>query len=249
MTDSIDPMAMARFLVLPGASRLLEAFASIPPGALRDSVIHHAEVIASQYTGGAVAPIQRGQDQHLRAPPRAPAQITASRTGREPPTESPAAQAVKMRMEGVPPGEIAAHLGIPLKHVYDATFLARKAGMKFPKRELKGVADKKRWITDLDQLTPQGRYRVEQAALLRGIDPQAYLDRRDLTLKMAMEGASWETILKATGEADAKVCSAWLSVARAAGFNVPYVAFVRSETVPPGPTVELASQPEAVGSP
>ena len=52
MNDTaLDMMELARFAVLPGANRLIQAFASIPPGPMRDAVIHLAETTAQTYSG------------------------------------------------------------------------------------------------------------------------------------------------------------------------------------------------------
>jgi len=42
----IDPVRLAQFMLLPGASELVEAFASLPPGEVRESVVSHAQVLA-----------------------------------------------------------------------------------------------------------------------------------------------------------------------------------------------------------
>src|SRR5687768_16662537 len=86
--DLLDPISFARFLLLPGAGRLLAAFGDIPPGPLRDSVITHAEVIASTYTGA--PPKHRMPDPikglaraaNVALPPAAPETVT----GRAPPS-------------------------------------------------------------------------------------------------------------------------------------------------------------------
>ena len=43
---TIDPLRLAQFMVLPGAAELVEAFSAIRPGPLRDSIVHHARMIA-----------------------------------------------------------------------------------------------------------------------------------------------------------------------------------------------------------
>jgi hypothetical protein len=42
----IDPVRLAQFMLLPGASELVEAFASLPPGEVRDSAVAHVQVLA-----------------------------------------------------------------------------------------------------------------------------------------------------------------------------------------------------------
>jgi len=36
---TIDPIRLAQFMVLPGAAELVEAFAALPPGEVRDSAV------------------------------------------------------------------------------------------------------------------------------------------------------------------------------------------------------------------
>ena len=37
--STIDPLRLAQFMVLPGAAELIEAWASLPPGEIRDSAV------------------------------------------------------------------------------------------------------------------------------------------------------------------------------------------------------------------
>lgn len=231
VTNSLDPIAMARFLVLPDAARLLEAFAAIPPGPLRDSVIAHAEVIAQTYSSAPAAnrmpdPLAAISTPAFRSAGALPSAV--SRTGRAPPTESPEAAVVKMRLAGRPVTEITEALGITTSAVYTALRAARKAGVNVAKPTPVGSKDSTRWALSLDDLSPQGISQVAKAARVRGITAQEYMDRRQLALKLALEGKGWEAILKATGERSAKVVSAWLSNARGAGYRVPYVAFIET---------------------
>ena len=46
MSRTIDPLALAQFMILPGAAELVEAFSVLPPGDVRDSVVSHAQVLA-----------------------------------------------------------------------------------------------------------------------------------------------------------------------------------------------------------
>lgn len=216
---------LARFAILPGAAELMEAFAVIPVGPMRDAVIHLALTTAATYsaTPQAAAPQQ--------AIPRInqPAQLQApqTRTGRAPPTESLEMEIVKMRIEGVEPRQIAFDLRLDPHTVYHALAAARKAGAPIPKRVKlmpKGGQDARAWPVTVDDIsTTQGHTMAERAAEKRGISKQAYLDRRNLAMRLAMEGATWESILEQTGETDRKVVSAWMSAARSAGHRVPYI--------------------------
>jgi transposase len=245
--DTIDMASLARFAILPGASPLMRAFSAIPPGPLRDSVISHAQVIAQTY--GAAPASNRMPDPiagfGVAAPPVA--KLT-SRTGKEPRTDSPEMRAVKMRMEGASVAQVMQATGLEKKQVYQAVYAARKAGMKVPSsRQKSGPVEPgtKVWITSLDEASHQGIAMIAKAARTRGINSEEYLARRQLALKLAQDGASYDTILERTGEKDAKVVSAWLSSARGAGYNVPYVT---SLFTPPG-VYEAPPAPEPVAEP
>jgi DNA-directed RNA polymerase specialized sigma24 family protein len=213
-------MAMARFLVLPGASRLLQAFGAIPPGILRDSVIAHAEAIATTYLG---APIGQQMPDPIRA--MAPAASAALPPAQEPNTDSLESEIIKLRLAGKLPKDIAKKLKIDVQKVYQAAYEARKAGIELPntRKLLKGKKTKTPWHVRLEDVSGQGRVQIGYAATKRGITPEAYLERRQIALRLALENAPWEEILKATGEQDPKVVSAWLSNARTAGYPVPYI--------------------------
>jgi hypothetical protein len=243
-TNAIDPMEMARFFVLDGANRLVTAFSAIPPGILRDSIIAHAEAIATTYLG---APIGQRMPDPIRAV--APAAAIPPPPALEPKTESQESEIVKMRLAGVLPKAIAKRLKIDVQKVYQAAYDARKAGIEMPRRgeNMKGTK-KGRWHVTLESITPQGRIQITYAANQRGITPEAYMERRQIALRLALENASWEAIMKATGEKDAKVVSAWLSNARSAGYKVPYIT---SETNPQhSMAASLAERaPEAASTP
>lgn len=242
-TGAIDPMAMARFLVLPGAARLLEAFASIPPGPMRDAVIHLAETTASTYTG---APAHHRMPDPLRAIGAGSSDnLRLTNTGRRAPPmgDTLESRIIELRMEGLTPAVIAHQLNCSAHQVYQACTKAKKAGVPIPGRELKGTREAKRWTTRFEDLSAQGMAMTTKAAETRGITAQQYLDRRQLALEMAMGGAHYEAITEATGEADSKVISAWLSVARAAGHEVPYIT--HSDADDAEPDAPPVAEPEA----
>lgn len=236
-TQLLDPISMARFLVMPGAGRLLEAFGQIPEGPLRDSVISHAEVIAQTY--GAAPPKHRAPDP-LRAlatvSPVALA-ITAPKTvtGRAPPSlseDSRDEQIVKLALEGKHPDEISNLVSLNRSGVYKVLKVAKLAGVPIPSnrtgpQRLKRVPPSpnyaNNWHTDASALTGQALAQTENAAARRGITAQEYLDRRNTALKMVQAGHRWPAVLAAIGEPDEKVVSAWMSSARRAGIDVPFV--------------------------
>jgi DNA-binding CsgD family transcriptional regulator len=244
MTETLDMVEFARFAVLPGAADLVKAFAAIPPGPLRDSVIHHAQVIAATYTG---APAQQRMPDPIGVLGGAPRQL-ATRTGRAPPIESQELDIVQRRMAGQTAADIARALNIHVSTVYAALKEARRGGLPIPSSRGNPLAKgAKKWAVTVDELSPQGVAQITSAAARRGITPQEYLDRRQLALKMALEGSSYDRILKATGEQDSKVVGAWFSVARNAGFNVPYVTFLQvhppEQTAEPPPEAAPDSDP------
>jgi hypothetical protein len=235
--------ALARFAILPGAAELVEAFSSIPPGPMRDAVVHLAKTTAATYQGAPGA----------GPPPMDPLRQIGSggpaTRRRLPPAiaQSPDIQAVELRIGGMSPQAIGDKLQVPVAQVYRWLAAAKKAGAPIPKREKAEPADRadKRWITDAKDCAGQGLALMTKAAASRGVDLQTYLDRRATALRMAMAGHGYTAILKATGETDSKVVSAWLSVARQSGFQVPYITAVtdldRQEPTM-GVVVELADR-------
>ena len=179
----IDPLEMARFLVLPGAVDLLKAFARIPPGALRQSVIDHAHVIADTYSG---APA----DQQMPDP-----LLTASRTSplALPPKAEPTHHKRKpqdqeeaiiaARLEGLNKHQIIARTGAHRQAVEATLKTATKAGVKFPPM---AVCDPptKRFITVLADLSPQGRSNMELAAVRYGHSVESWIAARATLVSM-----------------------------------------------------------------
>lgn len=228
--DLLDPISFARFLLMPGAGRLLAAFGDIPPGPLRDSVITHAEVIASTYTGA--PPKHRMPDPikglaraaNVALPPAAPETVT----GRAPPSLGERDdQIIRLRLNGVTPKHIAKKLKISPSIVWSVLAKARAAGIDIPKKgdgsKPKAATYPKHWHTSTETMTAQALGASERAAASRGISLEEYLERRRVSVEMAQRGYGYDAILKATGEPDEKVVSAWLSSARKAGIDIPYV--------------------------
>jgi hypothetical protein len=238
--NSIDMAQLARFAILPGAADLMRAFSEIPPGPMREAVIHLAMTTAATYTG---APAQRMPDPIGALTEGRQRALPSTRTGREAPGGDPATEAVKMRMAGSTVPEIIAALGITKQQAYQAFYNARKAGLTIPTRGAtapSGPSEPKVWHDTADTLSGQGRRAVEAAAKRRNISIDAYMARRRLALKLAIAGASYDRILKETGETDYKVVSTWLSNARGGGYAVPYVTFVNDLDATP------AADPEPV---
>jgi hypothetical protein len=244
LTNSINLDVLARFAILPGAAELMEAFSVIPPGPLRASVIQHAQVIAQTYAGAPADhrmpdPIQKigGTARVTKPLPKLP------------PSEGPSAEIVRRRLAGETPMAIAKALRIDVQVVYQATYDARKAGIAMPKRSdtpLRPLQSKP-WHRSIDSLSPQGLNQVTLAAVSRGITAEAYMERRQLALSMALSGAGWTRIMAATGERETKVVGAWLSGARAAGYRVPYITAADSDSY--RASVEAEARTQAAQAP
>jgi transposase len=234
-STALDPHMLARVLVMPGAAELFDAFARIPPGALRQSVIQHAQVIAETYAG---APASMQQPDPLltaarASPPERQLPIEAEKvpaiaeTQRKPvKTDDPYVRAVELRLAGIHAQEIATRLNLYRSHVDKAIADAKRAGVIFPSLRLAPNGrplEKKTFKTNIKELSGQGTAIVQKAALVRGISPDEYLRRKALAVDMAQRGASYDEIVQATGEGQ-KSISLWLSNARAAGQDVPYIS-------------------------
>jgi hypothetical protein len=216
---SIDPVALARFMLLNGASELVTAFAGIPEGPLRDSIVSHAQVIAHTYanppTHGMGDPIQR-------IAPDPVAALAGPRRGR-PSTDDPQVKAVQLMLEGVAPTEAAKRTGLDVKGVLAAKKAAKSAGVKFPSlkasKKPKGTVS---FALELDGLRGQALHSIARAAAVRGIDLDAYMARRRLAMKMAQDGRHIRAIMEATKEPKT-VLTSWFTTMRSAGHDVPYM--------------------------
>lgn len=233
-SDNVKPAAqadfamLARVLVMPDAVELFEAFAGIPPGPLRQSVIQHAKVIRDTYAGA--PPEMQMQDPLLTAAGVAQAlpALPAAKKARMPKTDDPLTRAVMRRMEGEHPQQIAREMGLHRAQVEHAISEARKAGVHFP--TLKGhpltgrPLEEKTWAKTPEELSAQGFAVCTRAANKRGIDVAEYLRRKNMAVELALQGFGYDAISEKTGETDLKSISLWLSNARAAGIDVPYAA-------------------------
>lgn len=137
---AINLDVLARFALLPGAAELMQAFSVIPPGPLRDSVIHHAQVIAQEYAGT--------PPQHRAPPPQAlaPTSPAAKPVKGKPPAlalvgqrtppvgDDPHLKIVQMRLEGFTIPQIMAEVGLGRSAVFRTLAAARKAGAPVPQQ-------------------------------------------------------------------------------------------------------------------
>ena len=241
---TIDPITFARFMVLKGATELVDAFSAIPEGHLRESIVSHAQAIAFTYdearAGGAPIPDPLELAVRAAAPrtgfsplalPRAEGSGYPRINGEDKPqrrspgvkTQTPATAAVKLRLQGKAPPEIAVELSMDLVDVTDALAAARKAGVKFTALPKPPPGQRRKtagWNTDWDTMPRNARTRIEVAALAMSIDPQRYLTLKALMLTMKQAGAHWPEIVTACRPVPEETLWRWVYQARAAGFNI-----------------------------
>ena len=215
----LDLIEMARFLVLPGAEALLRAFARIPPGDLRNSVITHAEVIASTY---AAAPAEQQMPDPLftasqRAPvlplPHGPKKALAH--ARKPANAEEAV--IAARLAGLNKHQIIAETGINRQAVDAALRSATKAGVKFPPVQVVPEPTK-RFVTRVEDVSMQGRANMEQAAVKYGHSLESWMQARATLVEMRLANKPIEEIAAAIKPPiPEKMLWQWIYIARQAG--------------------------------
>lgn len=127
---SIDPIRLAQFMVLPGAAELVEAFANLPPGEIRDSVVSHAQVLAKAHAGW-TPPFEMARVVTPEAPPRPPR--LQSPFAEDLKSKSAEGQIVERALKGELLHNIADDLGVPLGTVSRLIAKARReGGVVFP---------------------------------------------------------------------------------------------------------------------
>lgn len=261
---SIDPIALARFMVLKGAAELVDAFSAIPEGALRESIVSHAQAIAFTYDearqSGAPIPdplevamrtVQPRTGRPQLALPAAEGSGYPRINGADEPrprhkgvkTQTPAATAVKLRLQGRSPAEIATELEMDLADVTDALKAARKAGVKFKALDKPPPGERKRsaaYNTDWAVMPKNARSRVEQAAVTLSLDPHRYLSLKALLLTMKQAGAPWSDVVQACHPVPEEILERWVYQARAAGHRITTPGEDReaAEALPPAPPPE-----------
>ena len=127
---SIDPIRLAQFMVLPGAAELVEAFAALPPGEVRDSAVAHVQVLARACGWSAPPDIPMGEPagalEH-HTPPRLASPFAENLTA-----ASVDGQVVERALRGEPPHVIADDMGVKLGMVTRLMAQARRHGVVFP---------------------------------------------------------------------------------------------------------------------
>lgn len=242
----IDPQEMARFLVLEGASDLIEAFARIPPGPIRYSLITHAQSLAEAYSA---APARQSSPdpllsltRHVGMPvvspaahkaPASPKSDTAGKGGLK--SSTPEGRAVERRLRGEAPKAIALAENLPMWKVTKLFSEARQAGVKLPVLRRKAEAgqpplSKAGFALGEDELDGRQRGVALHAALRRKITLDDYFARRRQFLELARRKMPREDIAKVIKE-DVKVIGGWFTSARAAGLLPPWDADFRPKEV------------------
>jgi transposase len=227
-------MTIARFMVLPGAVDLLEAFAAIPPGKLRESAVLHVRAIAETYSDAPAAqhmpdPLLMAAQGQLApvvavAAPAAAKALDGPRKGQIK-TEDPQVTAVELMMRGVSVHDAADQTGLTFKEVFAARKAGRLSGLKFPDVRSKAhsvVIGSPRFVMSAEGIPDKALSAMENAARKRGIGLESYMARRRLALEMGKSGRHIRAITKATKESKATL-SNWFHNARQAGHHVPYM--------------------------
>lgn len=221
----IDPVTLARFMVMPGAAALVEAYSRIPPGPLRESIISHAQVMALTYDGAPVA--NRMPDPLLLAAgasPQHPPPALDGPKSRAPKLASPAARAVELRLSGIRAARIAQRLNMPKMEVEAALADARAAGLKFPRDPPSGRAGhvtSTGYLTRMEDLGGRERAVMDKAARSYGIKLERYLELRALLVELRKKNTPIEELAVALKPLRVEVIWRLITQARNAGIDIP----------------------------
>jgi hypothetical protein len=128
--SAIDPLKMAQFFALPGAAELVEAFSAIPPGAVRNSVVSHAQVLAQAAGWSPPIPFVVNPEGRIE-PPREPKRLT-SPFSEGLVSASVEGQIVERILKGEADHVVADDLGIKLGVITQLKRAARLGGVVFP---------------------------------------------------------------------------------------------------------------------
>lgn len=228
--DNIDPVTLARFMVLPGAARLVAAFSGVPAHAVRETIIAHAEAIAQAFAAApahmrAPDPLQgvfagqdgahdsgRGGGRPALAAPRGPNL-----------TETPELRAVELMMQGLMPAEAAQHTGLTLKEVVAMRREAKAKGVHFPRLKMtqvvtgKPVAQGRNFAVTATEIgSIHAARRMEEAAKRLGMSLQDYLGARADFLRRYKAGETVAEIARTKG-LSVQLVHNWRTYARQAG--------------------------------
>ena len=169
---SIDPIRLAQFMVLPGASELIEAFAALPPGEVRDSAVSHVQVLARAVGWKGPPDIPMGEPVGALAhhtPPRLASPFAENLTA-----ASVDGQVVERVLRGEAPHVVADDMGLKLGMVARLMAQARRAGVVFPGDDKAGPGAKVS-LAKTNAQNAAGRSRKEASAA--GVFKQAAQSR------------------------------------------------------------------------
>lgn len=226
---TIDPVTMARFLIMPGASDLLDAFSRIPEGPLRAATVLQVQAMAEAYSGGSSAAPAATEAALLVAlnQPRggaaavAPLAIAAEPAGvRGGAAKTLEEKVIDLRMAGRSAKAIAKQLGAPRQDVTRIITEARAGGLKFPDAEADPKPALKTFPLFHSELTGQGQAAMEKASMKLGKSLDAYLAARRTFVEMRKAGAPMDRIAQATKFPEDQLWR-WLHTAREAGLDLP----------------------------
>lgn len=128
---TIDPVTMARFLVMPGADRLLDAFSRIPPGPLREATIAQVRAMADTYSG---APAEMRMPDPLLTAARAPQAPALEGPRRRGTPKNDEEKIIDLRMQGkFVPEIMQAVPNVPRQQIENIIRSATRRGVPFPK--------------------------------------------------------------------------------------------------------------------
>lgn len=178
MNNLLDPMALANFMAMENAARLVTAFASIPEGPLRDSIVAMAEQVAAAHAPAAwVRPAEAA-----KAAPKLAALPAPTRA----PTDDPAVKAVALMMEGSTPLQASEATGLSMKAVHDARRAAKRQGMRFPKVLMNA------------KVKPDNVVKLKPKAKAKAKAPVFYTTEEELTERMRAGAKASANVLKLT---------------------------------------------------
>ena len=159
--SNIDPLQLAQFMILPGASELVAAFSAIPPGPVRDSVVNHAQVLA--VASGWTPPIPFVMDAGGRVAPKTEPRRLTSPYAEGLSAKSLDGQIVERLLRGEADHVVADDLGVGLGVIVRLKAKARREGrIVFP-----GDGDEKpkAWKTSVKKDAAKGKRKLNLAKL------------------------------------------------------------------------------------
>jgi hypothetical protein len=220
----IDPLALSRFLQLDGASELIDSFAAIPEGPMREAIVHLARTTAATYAASAViAPEPAGKSAPLALPTRRPL------------TDDDRLKAVDLMLGGASPAQAATTLGLDIKTVLAARKTAKRHGAVFPKirmtnkvvelrpQKAKSMAGKPataRFPVTMEELTPRGVLGLAATARVLQLTPELLMLKRAEAVKLFNQGVTGSAAGAQLG-IPRKMIENWKTIARHAGLVPP----------------------------